>query len=148
MSAQADVVVNSGRAAAGLAERVQEAVIALMRSDDPIEWVEVELPGLLGLDAAALCVEHYLPGTRRLPAGQVRRLLNGRDVVFRDRPSDAVLLHAEAAPLARHDALIRVPGENALLALAARHAVTLHSGQGSSALAFLGRAVSAALGMG
>jgi uncharacterized protein YigA (DUF484 family) len=145
VAAQTDGMVVAGRAAAGMTERVQEAVLSLMAAHDPLEWVEAELPGLLGLDAAALCVERYLPGTRRVPTGTVSRMLGGRDVVFRERPADAALFHAEAAPLARNDALVRVPGQPALLALAARSRALLNREQGMGALAFLGRARAAAL---
>jgi uncharacterized protein len=145
---RSDGMVNAGRAAASLAERVQEAVLSLMQCDDIVEWVEQELPGWLGLDAAKLCLETYLPGTRRLPRGMVARLLGGRDVVFRERAPDAALLHAEAASLARHDALVRVPaasgGVGGLLALAARNKTALPA-QGQAALGFLGRAIGAVL---
>ena len=55
---------------------------------------------------------------------------------------------AEAAGLARHDALVHVPGEGppALIALLARSADVLDPAQGRGPLAFLGRAVAAALG--
>jgi hypothetical protein len=68
--------------------------------------------------------------------------------VFRDAPADARLLHAEAAGLARHDALARVPGDGpaALIALLARDRHVLDPAQGAGPLAFLGRAVAAALG--
>jgi uncharacterized protein len=147
LAARADGAVAAGRAALGLADRVQEAVLGLMASDDPTEWVESELPGWLGIDAAKLCVETYRPGMRRLPVGTVTRLLAKRDVVFRERPVDAALLHAEAASLARHDALVRVPGHGGvgLLALATRTRTALPPGQGVAALTFLGRAIGAAL---
>jgi hypothetical protein len=148
LAARADCVLAAGRARAGLAQRAQEAVVALIGSDDPPSWVETELPALLGLDAAALCLEQYRPGTRRLPIGTVRRLLGARDVVFRDNPADAVLLHAEAAPLARRDALVRVPGAQALLALACRDRSALPGGADGAALAFFGRALGAALRLG
>ena len=74
----------AGRAAAGLAARVQEAVLALLRSADPAECVSGEMPGILAVDAAHLCVEAEHPGARRLPDGTVARLLDGRQVVFRD----------------------------------------------------------------
>lgn len=148
MAERADGVLAAGRAAAGLAARVQEAVLALIRAPQPAECVATELPPLLGVDAASLCVEALLPGARRLPAGTVARLLRGRAVRFRDQPAEANLLHAEAADLAQHDALVRVPGEGppALLALVARDARALDPSQGSGALSFLGRAVAAALG--
>jgi len=149
----ASELIDAGRASAGMAGRVQEAVLALMRATDPAECISAELPGLLGIDAAALCVEHPQPGAavsglHTLPPNTVRRLLDGRDVVFRAAGPDAVILHAEAARLALHDALVRVPGTGApmLLALASRDARALDPAQGSHALGFLGRATAAALG--
>ncbi|HET6233886.1 MAG TPA: hypothetical protein VFE41_02805 [Acetobacteraceae bacterium] len=146
--AHASELIDAGRAAAGMAGRVQEGVLALMRAADPAECVSGELPGLLGIDAAALCAEEQHAVWHQLPPGTVRRLLDGRDVVFRAAGSDALMLHAEAARLALHDALVRVPGAGTpmLLALASRDARALDPAQGSNALGFLGRAVAAALG--
>ncbi|HSU07539.1 MAG TPA: hypothetical protein VLI93_18390 [Acetobacteraceae bacterium] len=148
MATRADGVLAAGRAAAGLTQRVQSAVLALIHTHDPTDCVASEFPGILAIDGAGLCVEDHLPGTRSLPAGAVAALLDGRDVVFRTTPEDATLLHAEAARLARHDALVRVPwpGAPALLALATRDSRSLDPMQGTGALAFLGRAVGAALG--
>jgi uncharacterized protein YigA (DUF484 family) len=145
---RADGLLAAGRAAAGLAARVQDAVLALFRSADPADCVSGEMPGILAIDAAQLCVEVEHPGARRLPGGTVARLLDGRQVVFRAAPPDARLLHAEAAGLARHDALIHVPGDGppALLALLARDRRILDPAQGTGPLGFLGRAVAAALG--
>ncbi len=151
LAERADGVVEAGRAAAGLAARVQEAVLALIASADAAECVAAEFPAILAIDAAALCREDgAMPGARRVPPGTVADLLGRRGVVFRDAPDDAAMLHAEAAPLARHDALALVargmPGETPmLLALAARDRRALDPRQGSGALAFLGRAVAAAL---
>ena len=141
LAARSDSMVAAGRAAAGLAARVQEAVLALVRAPDLADCVSAELPALLGLDAATLCLAH---GPNRMPPGAVARLLGKRDVVFRDAPTDARLLHGAAAPLARVDALVRL-ADGALLALASRDRSRLHPGQGTRPLAFLGRAVSAAL---
>ena len=145
---RADGLLAAGRATADLAGRVQDAVLALFRSTDPADCVSGEMPGILAVDAAHLCIEAEFPGARRLPDGIVARLLDGRQVVFRDAPADARLLHAEAAGLARHDALVRVPGEGpaALLALLARDRHMLDPAQGTGPLGFLGRAVAAALG--
>jgi uncharacterized protein len=141
-----DGLIAAGRAAAGVAARVQEAVLVLLRSADVADCVSDALPGILGIDAAHLCTEAEHAGARVLPEGTVRALLDGRDVVFRDAPADARRLHAEAAGLARHDALIRVPGDPpALLALLARDRCALDAAQGAAPLAFLGRAVAAAL---
>lgn len=146
--AHASELIDAGRAAAGMAGRVHEAVLALMRAVDPADCVSSELPGLLGIDAAALCAEVPRAGCHDLPPNTVRRLLDGRDVVFRQAAPDALMLHAEAARLALHDALVRVPGAGVpmLLALASRDARSLDPAQGSHALGFLGRAVAAALG--
>ena len=135
--ARADSVLAAGRAAAGLAQRVQDAVLALIRAPDPAEFVAAELPALLAVDAAILRAEDTLP------QGTAARLLGRREVVFRDAPTDARLLHGEAAPLARVDALVRVSG-GTLLALASRERSRLHPGQGVRPLAFLGRALAAA----
>jgi uncharacterized protein YigA (DUF484 family) len=145
---RADGLLAAGRATAGLAARVQDAVLALLRSADPADCVSGEMPGILAVDAAHLCIEADHAGARRLPDGTVARLLDGRQVVFRDAPADARLLHAEAAGLARYDALVRVPGEGpaALLALLTRDRHMLDPAQGSGPLTFLGRAVAASLG--
>ncbi len=148
MSERADNVLAAGRAAASLAARVQEAVLALIRSDDAADCIVSELPSLLGIDGAALCMEVAISGTRTLPTGMVDALMRGRNVLFRQGGLDAHLLHGEAALLARYEALVRVPGEGpmALLALVTRKAGALDPTQGSGALSFLGRVVAAALG--
>jgi len=155
-SAEANGVVAAGRAAAGLAARVYEAVLALMRAPDPVDCVATELPGLLAVDAASLCAETdaaaplvrwtFRARLRPLARGMVAVLFGGRAVVFRDGPDDAAVFHAEAAALARHDALVRVQvaGAPGVLALASRDGAAL-PGYGTGALAFLGRAVAAAL---
>jgi uncharacterized protein YigA (DUF484 family) len=148
MAERADDVLAAGRAAASLAARVQEAVLALMRAQSPVESIAAELPVLLAVDAASLCLETTMSGARTLPPGLVARLLDGRSVVFRDSGADAALLHAEAARLARREALVRIPGSGApaLLALTSRDAAALDPVQGTGALAFLGRAIAASLG--
>jgi uncharacterized protein len=148
MAERADGVLAAGRAAAGMAWRVQEAVLALIRTPDAVECVVGEFPALLAVDAASLCAEGAMPGARRLPGGTVARLLGGRAVVFRTGGGDVVALHGEAARLARHEALLRLPGEGApaLLALAARDALPLDPAQGAGSLAFLARAVAARMG--
>jgi uncharacterized protein YigA (DUF484 family) len=148
MAERADDVLAAGRAAAGLAGRVQEAVLALLRSNDPADCLSGEMPGILAVDAVHLCMEALLPGVRPLPQGMVEQLLGGRQVLFRDSVTEARRLHAEAAGLAGHDALVVVPGAGprALLALLARDRQMLDPARGAGALAFLGRAVAAALG--
>jgi uncharacterized protein YigA (DUF484 family) len=148
MADRADGVLAAGRAAAGLLQRVQEAVLALLGAgEDVAECVGAEFPALLAVDAATLCVEGGAQGCRTLPAGAVAALLGLRAVVFRAGFAEAAL-HGEAVRLAAHEALVRIPGAGApaLLALAARGGATLDPAQGSGALAFLGRALAVSLG--
>jgi uncharacterized protein YigA (DUF484 family) len=148
MAERADDVLAAGRAAASLAARVQEAVLALMRAQSLVESIQAELPVLLAVDAASLCMEAPWPGARMVPAGLVGSLLGGRSVMFRAGGPEAGLLHGEAMLLARHEALVLIPGHGppALLALTSRDAAALDPVQGTGALAFLGRAIAAGLG--
>jgi hypothetical protein len=141
MAASAQDVLAAGRAAGAIAERLQEAVLALIRATDPAECVTETWPGLLGIDAAALCCETIRPRWRTLPPGAVKALMRARPLVFRDRPADAALLHAEAALLAERDLLVQLPGA-ALLALVSRDGAALPNTQ---AWRFLGRALEARL---
>lgn len=138
-------VIATGRATAALAARVQEAVLALFSAASVPACVSEMFPPLLGVDAAALCVEEDLPGARRLPAGEVERRLGGRLVAIGAARGDPAV-HGEAAALAHHDALVLVPGvaAPAMLALAARHADLFDASHVTGVLGFLGRAVAAA----
>lgn len=150
---QAAGMLRALRAGTGLAGQVQEAILALVRADDLAACIAIDLPALLGIDAALLCSEAGTPWhlqARALPPGAVASLLGTRDVVLRAGPVDALVLHGEAAPLARHDALLRVPASGMppmLLALAARDDTilneTLADGSGTAALGFLGRVLAA-----
>ncbi len=141
------------RAGSGVAGQVQEAILSLVRADDLAACIANDLPALLGIDAALVCGESGLPAplqARALPPGTVAGLLGSRDVVLRAAPADAAALYGEAAPLACHDALLRVPAAGQppmLLALAARDDAVLNptaaDGAGGSALAFLGRVLAA-----
>jgi uncharacterized protein YigA (DUF484 family) len=142
--ARAEAVLAAGRAAAGLAQRVQEAVLLLLAAADVMDCVATAFPAALAVDSACLCAEG-LPGFRRLPRGAVATLLGGRTVLLRSGALADAGLHGEAMQLAAHEALVRIPGDGppALLALAARDGQVLEGGQG--ALAFLGRALAVAL---
>ncbi len=137
-------VVATGRATAALSARVQEAVLALFSAASVPACVTEMFPPLLGVEAAALCVEQDLPGTRRLPTGEVERRLGARGVAV-DAACQDPLVHGEAAALAFHDALVLVPGTApAMLALAARQAALFDGAPIAGVLGFLGRAVAAA----
>ena len=144
-AARAADVLAASRAAAGLAQRVQEAVLLLFGTSDVVDCVATQFPAVLAVDAACLCAEGQ-PGFRRLPRGAVAGLLGGRAVVVRSGAVADGGVHGEAMRLAAHEALIRIPGDGppAILALAARDGAVLAGGQG--ALAFLGRALGVALG--
>ncbi len=148
MEERADGVLAAGRAAAGMATRVQEAVLALLRASDPLECVAHEIPSILAVDSAHVCIEAIMPGTLPLPEGTVARLLGGRQVLFRDTVTDTRRLHAEAVGLAGHDALVMVPahGPPCLLALLARDRTVLDPVRGAGALGFLGRAIASSMG--
>jgi uncharacterized protein YigA (DUF484 family) len=155
MEAEVRSALEAGRAGAGLALRVRLAVLALMRAQDVMEAVTQEVPALLGVETCSLAAEPgagpgALPAAMiRLPHGAVARLVgHGRDAVVRSAPTDVELLHAEAAPLVTRDALARVPlplGPPALIAVGARDPAALPGRQTVTVLAFLGRAVAAAL---
>ena len=133
------------RAADGFAQRVQEAVVAMMRATDALWCLHHDLPGLLRLDSVRLCAESALDGAVAVPSGTVAAALGQRDALVRDA-TRSPLLHGEAASLAQHEALVRVPLRRApaLLALGCRDGSGL-DGAGTQTLAFLGQAAAAAL---
>lgn len=150
LEAEMDAAVSAERAGHGLTIRVRLAVLALMRCADVPEAVTQELPALLGIETCTLLSEAPdRRGVVRLPRGVAARLLRaGRDAAVRPAPTEAELIHQEAAPLVRRDALVRVPvwtGHPTLLALGARDPNALPAKQSTANLAFLGRAVAAAL---
>jgi uncharacterized protein len=150
LEAEMDAALTAGRANQGLSIRVRLAVLALMRSPEPIEAVTQELPALLGVDTCTLLSERPdRRGLIKLPQGTVARLMPpGREAVVRSSPTDCELLHQEAAPLVVRDALARVPvwtGDPVLLAVGAREPGALPSRHVTATLAFLGRAVAASL---
>jgi hypothetical protein len=135
MAARAERVLQAGRASAGLSARVQDAVVALIAAPDPAACVAEEFPALLAVDAAVLRTD--------LGREAIGFALAGRDAAFGIASAD---LFAEAAPLAVHTALARVPGPRpALLALGAREPAVLDARQGLGPLLFLARALGAAL---
>ncbi len=145
MQDEAGRVVAVGRAQAGLAARVQEAVLALIEARSTVECVASDFPRTLAVDAASLCATAPILGARRLPPGSLATLFGQRAVVFAAPEGWASTLHGEAAGLARHQVLIRIPGHDALVALAARDGDVLDPSQGLACWHFLARAVSAAL---
>jgi hypothetical protein len=144
MVVQTASVLAAGREAAAMSARVHEAVLALMTADDVAECLRAELPHVLGADVACVwsaCAKDE--GERRL-AARLEGVLGGKDVAFRGAPEDAQALYEEAAGLAAHDVLIRLP-EVGVLGLAGREPMGADTVQARLSLQFLGRAVAAAL---
>jgi len=150
LEAEVEAAVTAGRAGHGLTLRVRLAVLALMRSADVTDTVAQELPALLGIESCCLLAEGAeRRGVYRMPRGMLARLLGpGRDALVRAAPTEIELLHQEAAGLVMRDALVRVPiwtGQPMLLSLGARDPASLPARQAVATLAFLGRAVAAAM---
>ncbi len=157
--AQASTLLAVGRAAQILAGRVEQAVVALVRAADPVGALGLELPALLGVDAVNLCVEAEIAGARAIPPGTIARLLGREDMWLSGTPGDtraagrrtseaeAALFHGEAAALAKHEALVVVPGTAvpAVLALASRDPLASPASAARGPLMLLARATAAAL---
>ncbi len=146
--ARADSVLAAGRAAAGLAARVQDAVLALIRAADPAEFVAAELPALLAVDAARLCPE---AADRRRRRRRRRRRLVPRGTVARRWAADGCRAPHADAPAARRGRAAG-PGGRAGARVAAGRAAGAGlarplppaPGAGAAPLAFLGRPLAAA----
>jgi len=153
--AQASTLLAVGRAAQILAGRVEQAVVALVRAADPVGALGLELPALLGVDAVNLCVEAEIAGARAIPPGTIARLLGREDMRLSGTPranrraseAEAALFHGEAAALAKHEALVVVPGTAvpAVLALASRDPLANPASAARGPLMLLARATAAAL---
>lgn len=142
--------VRDRRAGRCVAQLVGEAMVWLIGVDDPVAAIAGELALALDTDTASLCLETPHPGTRTLPAGMTARLLGGRDVVVRERPTECDLLHGDGAPLVAVDALVRLPLAQrglGLLALGSRDPAAW-TPAAEAPLALLGRGIAAALTRG
>ena len=145
--AETGAVAEVARAGQDLTIRAGTALIALIGAPDPLAVVTAEWPVLLGLESAALaCEDSPSPALRDVPAGTVDRLMTGRDLVLRDAPEDAALLHGEAHPLIARDALVRLSGATPrMLVLGAREAGRLPLRGAGAPLRLLAHALSRAL---
>ncbi|WP_424137797.1 hypothetical protein [Roseomonas chloroacetimidivorans] len=145
--AETGAVAEAARSGQDLTLRAALAATALIGAPDPLGVVSAEWPVLLGLEAATLAAEATpSPALRDLPAGTIARLMGGREVVLRDAPSDAAMLHGEAHPLIARDALARLPGpEPRLLVLGAREAGRIPQRGATAPLRLLAHALARAL---
>ena len=145
--AETGQVADAARAGLDLTIRAATAVAALIGVADVLGTVSAEWPALLGLESAGVAAEGPASsGLRDLPAGAVRRLTGGREVLLRDDPAEAALLHGEAHGLVVRDALVHLPGAwPRLLVLGAREAGRLPARGATAPLRLLAHALARAL---
>ncbi|WP_245216006.1 hypothetical protein [Pararoseomonas baculiformis] len=145
--AETGTVAELARCAQDLTLRAAMAVTALIGAPDPLAVVSAEWPHLLGLESAALAQEGPPSAAwRDLPAGSIARLTGGREVLLRDMPAEAALLHGEAHPLITRDALALLPGPRPrLLVLGAREAGRLPLRGATAPLRLMAHALARAL---
>jgi uncharacterized protein YigA (DUF484 family) len=142
--------------------RVHRAVLSLMAApsfEHLIQSATVDLPALLGLDVASLCIEATespiagspppggeTQGVRLLEPGMVDQILGrGREMLLRAEAAGERAIFGPAASLIRSDAVLRLRISAAvpdgLLALGSRKSQRFHPGQGTELLGFLARAL-------
>lgn len=138
--AQADTaaLASHRRAADSFTARIHAAALALI-ANGPAALPELAVH--LGLDSARLCAEYAHPGATLIRPGTVHAVLGRRETVVGEAQLDPAL-HGEAASLARWQALVRLPGGTALLALACRDGRAL-AGASAGSLRFLAQVVAA-----
>jgi uncharacterized protein YigA (DUF484 family) len=157
MKARERTLLSAAESNANVQARVHQAVRKLLAArsfEHLIEIVTAELPDLLDVAAAALCVEtaEKLPGKARelgvkvLKPGAIDKLIPaGRDIVLRrDAPGDAAVF-GEAAEKVRSQAVMRLgfgPGSPAgLFALGASARDGFDERQGTELLSFLAHVI-------
>ena len=146
---RADGLLAAGRATAGLAGRVQDAVLALLRSSDPADCVSGEMPGILARGRRASLHR----GATIRARGACR---TGRRAAAGRAPGGVPRCAGRCAPAARRGGrpgAARCAGARAgrgsrgAAGAAGARPARAGSGAGGGPLAFLGRAVAAALGV-
>ena len=136
--AETATLAGQRRAADSFTQRIHAAALALIAGGPA---ALPELPVLLGLDSARLCAEQPCPGATQICPGTVHAVLGRRETMIGEAQLDPSL-HGEAASLACWQALVRLPGGTALLALACRDGRAL-AGATSGPLEFLAQVVAA-----
>jgi hypothetical protein len=152
----ANLLISTTRSNMMIQTRTHAAVIAILGADNLERLVHVicfDLPLLLDIDAASLCLEagkddfQGLEETdiRRVSSGTVNKVLGGTKefVKLIEHTKDDGAVFGEAAGLVKSAALGRLqPGfgiPNGLLALGSRNRGAFHGGQGTDLLVFLTR---------
>ncbi|MDA8232503.1 MAG: DUF484 family protein [Magnetospirillum sp.] len=158
----AEHLIRTSRSNMSTQGRTHQAVMALLGAEtiDAIaEAVGDDLPNLLDVDIATLCLEESAhpvaelaaTGIGRIPEGSVVKLLGGRNrecALFEEMPGDPMLF-GDSSALVLSSAVVRLtPGgrcPEGLLALGSRHGRTFHPGQGTELLSFLARVIESCL---
>ena len=152
----ANLLISTTRSNMMIQTRTHAAVIAILGVDDFARLIHVirfDLPLLLDIDAASLCLEtgkknfQNLDETsiRWISYGTVDKVLGGTNefVQLIEHTKDDGTIFGEAAGLVKSAALGRLqPGfgsPNGLLALGSRNKGAFHGGQGTDLLIFLTR---------
>jgi uncharacterized protein YigA (DUF484 family) len=151
-----NLLISTTRSNMMIQTRTHAAVIAILGADDLERLVHVicfDLPLLLDIDAASLCLEagkndfQSLEETdiRWVSDGTVNKVLGGAKefVNLIEHTKDDGAIFGEAAGLVKSAALGRLQPSfgipNGLLALGSRHRGAFHGGQGTDLLLFLTR---------
>ncbi len=152
----ANLLISTTRSNMMIQTRTHAAVIAILGADNLERLVHVvcfDLPLLLDIDAASLCLETGDDGSlelgetdiRWLAPGTVDSVLGGRDEFAKliEHTKDDGSVFGEAAGIVKSAALGRLqPGygiPNGLLALGSRNRGAFHGGQGTDLLIFITR---------
>jgi uncharacterized protein len=152
----ANLLISTTRSNMMIQTRTHAAVIAILGADNLERLVHVvcfDLPLLLDIDAASLCLETGQEGypelgdtdIRWFAAGTVDKVLGGADefAILIEHTKDDGAVFGEAAGIVKSAALGRLqPGygiPNGLLALGSRNRGAFHGGQGTDLLIFITR---------
>ncbi|MBT3990485.1 MAG: DUF484 family protein [Rhodospirillaceae bacterium] len=152
----ANLLISTTRSNMMIQTRTHAAVIAILGADNLERLVHVvcfDLPLLLDIDAASLCLETGEEGfpelgdtdIRWFGAGTVDKVLGGPDEFAKliEHTKDDGAVFGEAAGIVKSAALGRLqPGygiPNGLLALGSRNRGAFHGGQGTDLLIFITR---------
>ena len=152
----ANLLISTTRSNMMIQTRTHAAVIAILGADDLERLIHVvffDLPILLDIDAASLCLETNKEKFKELEEtnirwvsrGTVNKVLGGASefVQLIEHTKDDGAVFGEAAGLVKSAALGRLqPGfgiPNGLLALGSRNKGAFHGGQGTDLLIFLTR---------
>ena len=159
----AEDLILTSRSNMSTQNRTHQAVLVLLEAETLAalaQAVAEDLPAILDVDVATLCIEHddhplpalVVPGIQRIAANSVDLLMGGPDrncALNEELPGDPALFGGGAGRVAS-SALVRLsPGgicPEGVLALGSRHGCTFHAGQGTELISFLARVIEIRIG--